>query len=615
MTADKKKKVLYIGSDDNFFNQIVSCSEAETVSIEHFLMEKMSFSDISKRDYTVIVIDGEYKNPLTIIETLRVLYNDFFKPYILLIGSIELVKTIKNQINIRNYPDDVCLKNLKPQCILNQIVFGCSNCMDSENLKCQEKEIIKGDFKTLSYGKLLFKFYNEKFTGKLVVYSYSDRAVFSFLNGEPIDIKFNRIQFTLGRMLLRMGMIDEDTYLKSLELMRKKNLRHGDALIELGFLTPSSVVDMIEKQYFEKLMYFFSKENGSYIVIKSDVEFSIQPHRDIFKLIYSGVMRHTSTKYVTDKFLVYKNFYIALLENFTLYKDKIPFSSDDIKILAYLESSPSMLEVLDASDLDLIHILKIFEVLDLCKMIKFVTTKEEAIDITKWTQPKMIELKEKIMYDYVSFKEKNYYNVLDLPTDCSFDEIKKHYIEKVKHYHPDRYSHMSLTKELMSKINEIFKLIQVAYKTLSNPESRKNYDAVISSVAVSDAMEKSSDILNAEIAFKKGEFLFKKRNYIEAERYFRQAVALYDKEPEYIISLAVTLMFLKGNHSNGFNEESKSLLEKAVYMNPYFDKAYHYLGIWNKLNGNTKEAVLYFKKALEINPTNKEAILELKTLE
>lgn len=615
MTDFKKQKVLYIGSDDDFFNQIVSCLETESVSIEHFLMKKMSFSDVAKNEYAVIVIDGEYKNPLTIIETLRVLYNDFFKPYILLIGSIELVKTIKNQINIRNYPDDVCLKNLKPQCIVNQIVFGCSSCIHYENLKFNEKEIIKGDFNTFSYGKLLFKFYNEKFTGRLVVDSYSDRAVFSFLNGEPVDIKFNRIQFTLGRMLLRRGLIDEDTYLKSLDLMTKNNLRHGDALIELGVLTPSSVVDMIEKQYFEKLMYFFSKVAGSFIVIKGDVEFTIQPRRDIFKLIYSGVMQYISTKYVTDKFLGYKNFYIALLENFTLYKHKIPFSSDDTKILASLETSPSMLDVLNATDLDLVYVLKIFEILDICKMIQFVPTKEDAIDITKWTQPKMIELKEQIMSDYMSFKEKNYYNVLDLTTNCSFDEIKKRYIEKVKHYHPDKYIHMGLSKELMSKVNEIFQLIQVAYETLSNPESRKNYDAIISSTAVSDAMKKSSDILNAEIAFKKGEFLFKKRNYIEAEKYFRQAVALYDKEPEYIISLAVTLMFLKGDNSNGFNEESKSLLEKAVYMNPYFDKAYHYLGIWNKLNGNTKEAVLYFKKAIEINPANKEAILELKTLE
>jgi len=613
--AKGKHNVLYIGTDENFFSELKSYFTTEPIFLEHFLKEGLSFAVLPSKDYSVIVVDADYKAPLTFIETLRSIYQDFSKPYIMLVANLTQVKNIKNQINIRNYPDDICLKDVNKKCIANQILFGCSSTSSTKEAICCDNEIKKGDLKDLSYGSLLFKLYKEKYTGRLILESFSDRAIFSFLNGEPVDIKFNRIQFTLGRMLLRRGILDEETYLKSMEYMSEKNIRHGDALVEMGVLSTSTIIDMIEQQYFEKLMYFFSKVSGTYLLINSDVEFTIHPKVDMFQLIYSGVMQYCSAKYVTDKFLPYKNKFVALTENFSVYKKNIPFDEKQQQLLSKLESAPELIEMFENTSLDFTEILKVFEVLYICEMIKFTETKDKAIEITKWTQPKMIELKNKITSDYMSLKEKNYYEVLGLNPDCEYSEIKKRYLEKVKNYHPDTYNHMGLSNDLMSKVNEMFQLLQIAYQTLSNPESRKNYDAIISSSVVSEAMKKSSDIINAEIAFKKGEFLFKRRNYKDAEGYFRTAVSLYNKEPEYLISLAVTLLFIENGKNADKLAEAKSLLEKAIYINPYYDKSYQYLGVLYKLSGNNKEALTCFKKAVELNPSNKEAVMELKSLE
>lgn len=615
MIANRKLNVLYIGADGLFFETLNSFFVTEPIFFENFLKEGLSFSHLPKKEYTVIIIDGDYKSPLTFIETLRTLYTDLFKPYILLVTRMDQLKILKNQINIRNYPDDICLKDVNPKCIVNQILFGCSNLICGKDTICSNDYIQKGDFKTKSYGSLIFDFFKEGFSGRLIVDSLSDRAVFSFLNGEPVDIKFNRIQFTLGRMLLRRGVIDEETYLKSVEYMSEKNIRHGDALVEMGVVSSSTIVEMIEQQYIEKLLYFFSKVTGSYLVIENEVDFTIHPKVDIFSLIYSGVMQYSSGKYLTDKFLPHKNHFIALLENFTLYKKNIPFNEEELNLLANLESAPEFIEVIEHTTLDFANVLKLFEILDICKMVQFEATKEKALEITKWTQPKMIELKNKIISDYLSLKEKNYYEVLELKTDCTESEIKKRYLEKVKNYHPDTYSHMGLSKDLMNRVNEMFQLIQIAYQTLSNPESRKSYDTIISSNIVSEAMKKSSDIINAEISFKKGEFLLKRRNYKDAEGYFRNAVNLYDREPEYLVNLAYALMFIEKKDNNGKLIEAKDLLEKAIYINPYYDKAYHYLGVLHKLTGNQKDALLCFRKAVEINPDNKEVVMELRSLE
>ena len=60
-----------------------------------------------------------------------------------------------------------------------------------------------------------------------------------------------------------------------------------------------------------------------------------------------------------------------------------------------------------------------------------------------------------------------YYQILNLPHDCSQNEIKKRYHELVLIYHPDKNSETNI---------EFFHKIQEAYETLSNEDKRREYD-------------------------------------------------------------------------------------------------------------------------------------------
>lgn len=61
----------------------------------------------------------------------------------------------------------------------------------------------------------------------------------------------------------------------------------------------------------------------------------------------------------------------------------------------------------------------------------------------------------------------DYYNILGLSNDVSFDEIKKAYRKLILVHHPDKNGGQS---------SDEFIKIQIAYETLSNPELRKEYD-------------------------------------------------------------------------------------------------------------------------------------------
>ncbi len=64
---------------------------------------------------------------------------------------------------------------------------------------------------------------------------------------------------------------------------------------------------------------------------------------------------------------------------------------------------------------------------------------------------------------------KNYYILLDVNNNASFEDIKIAYRDFAKKFHPDKNQGNKLAEES-------FKEIQEAYAVLSNPEKRKKYD-------------------------------------------------------------------------------------------------------------------------------------------
>lgn len=611
----EKVNTLYVGNDDNYYG-LINKALGQDMCISHFFKDELSFAQLPTKNFDIILIDGDYKDPLTIMETIRLSYANNAEYYMILLVTLDRLKEIKKGFSIRNYPDEIAFKNNNIIHLKNQILFGFS-CKEEfkERIKKTE-EVISGDLKKVPYGKLLFNLYKDNFTGKMIIESSVDKGIFYFYEGLPIDVKFNRLQCTLGRMLLRKGVIDEYLYLQSLELMLRKKIRHGEALIELGVLKPSELLDLIELQKKEKLLFFFSRDFGSYKIYHEDITKSlITLEVDLFRLIYEGIKNLTPNQYLVEKYLPFKNHYVALSENFVVFADKLPFTELEKDFLEILKKNPALHDALDQTKLEFITTLKVLEILYVCEMLNFTESYEMARTLSECANPRVIQLKEAILRDYARFENKNFYEILEVNRNATSDDIKKSYLRLVKSYHPDKYAHLPLNKELMQKVSSIFQKIQIAYDTLIDPNTRKSYDSSLDTPFINEMLNETDAIVNAEIAFKKGEILLRRRNFKEAEKYFRESVKLNSQEPEYILNLAIAILYQKKKNNDSYDEESKKLLERAVYMNPYFDKAYYYLGIHSKLSGNIREAALYFKKAISINPNNKDAIMELKSIE
>ena len=69
-----------------------------------------------------------------------------------------------------------------------------------------------------------------------------------------------------------------------------------------------------------------------------------------------------------------------------------------------------------------------------------------------------------------SLDNQKYYDLLELPKNCTEDEIKKSYRKMAMKYHPDR------NKDNKEKAEENFKKISNAYNILSDKNKRNLYD-------------------------------------------------------------------------------------------------------------------------------------------
>lgn len=71
-------------------------------------------------------------------------------------------------------------------------------------------------------------------------------------------------------------------------------------------------------------------------------------------------------------------------------------------------------------------------------------------------------------------KETNYYELLEVPTNASYDEIRNNYIRAKNAYSNDSIALYSLMSE--SECHSILEKIEEAYSILSIPSRRKEYD-------------------------------------------------------------------------------------------------------------------------------------------
>ncbi len=92
---------------------------------------------------------------------------------------------------------------------------------------------------------------------------------------------------------------------------------------------------------------------------------------------------------------------------------------------------------------------------------------QEDVEIT-------MEEKKEILFLYSKLDECTYYELLDVSTLATVDEIKKAFVRLSRRFHPDNYFRKQLGS-YKSKLNKIYNALGVAHSTLTDSSERREY--------------------------------------------------------------------------------------------------------------------------------------------
>ncbi len=215
------------------------------------------------------------------------------------------------------------------------------------------------------------------------------------------------------------------------------------------------------------------------------------------------------------------------------------------------------------------------------------------------------EFEEKVESIFKKLTYSDFYSILGVEKWATLSEIKKAYYNAVKEFHPDK--HLSSPSDtLKNKLNTIFSYLTTAYKTLSDPQKRIQYDNNLSNKHFTQIGEKKEEL--AKIKFKEGIYAYKKGLNSEAIKLFEQAIYLDNSVGDYYYYLGLTFSSEKRWHEAG------KFLNHAIKLQPLNPVYLAELGnILLKL-GFKLRAKRTFEKVIEIDPFNEIAVKGLKNL-
>ena len=202
----------------------------------------------------------------------------------------------------------------------------------------------------------------------------------------------------------------------------------------------------------------------------------------------------------------------------------------------------------------------------------------------------------------------DYYEILNVKTDATGEEIKEAYFVSIKKFHPD--ANMNFPEEIRIKSERIFAKVTKAYEILSNEEKRTAFDG---KEELSNIKEKAATLYEAEIIYSEGEMLLRQRNFKEAEMKFKEAIELNPDEAAYV-GINAWAKYLGANDKDEVYEGIKNELKTAIDMDQSNAENYYYLASVYKFADNLGSAEKYFIEAIKRDPNYIEAKRELRLL-
>lgn len=229
------------------------------------------------------------------------------------------------------------------------------------------------------------------------------------------------------------------------------------------------------------------------------------------------------------------------------------------------------------------------------------------------------QLVDELQSKHKRIDDQNFFEVLGVDEDVDRQAVQKAYLQLAKKWHPDRLP--AALEEQKGKVAKIFARVNEAYQTLSDDDKRAEYVELVKhgggTARDREILERAMD---AGLVYQKGEVMFKKGNYRQAEELVHQAMEADSENLEYRAMLAWIQAHRVGtppdDHSRKDHYKRQiDLLDEVIAADKNFTKALYYRGELLKRSGEEDRSYRDFRKVIALDPRNIDAAREVRLYE
>jgi len=472
-----------------------------------------------------------------------------------------------------------------------------------------EKMSLSGLLKHYSLPDILLDLQRSDGTGILEIKTDPIFKRIYIKNGIMVFATSNQEEDRLEEILLRAGKITTDQFYQSVDIMKKEGKLQGSALVELGYLKPTELIWAVKHQAEEIILSLFGWEEGKVTLIEDPLsEETITLKLSAANLIFRGIKRINKPAYFKKISPTMDTILYFSIEPMNLFQD-ISLTEADKYVLSLIDGNLTVKEILSISSLGNFQTMKTLCAFISTRMIEIkgmgVLEDKSIVEMIK--EPRTaadLEFVEKVETLYKKCQSMDHYSILGIEKGATLDQIRRAYYKTAKEFHPDKHFYIS-SGTLKSKLSEVFFYITEAYKTLSDPKLREQYNQTSK---VSTPKIKTNNLEKARLRFQEGKVAFKKGIYSDAVELFRQAAYLDSSVAGYHFYLSLAY-----EKQKNFHDAQKEII-KAIELDPFnadyiSELGYIYLGLGFNLRATTA-----FEKAIKLDPSNKKAVEALQKI-
>jgi curved DNA-binding protein CbpA len=471
--------------------------------------------------------------------------------------------------------------------------------------------------------RLLYACEQRRLTGAVEIDAPDGLATVFVRDGWPVAVRTARIVDTLGQMLLEMGAISVGAYHESLMRLAKEKRRHGEILREMGALDTANLRRGLEAQLKRKIVKLFSVQDGAFRIVTRDHDEG-RGESDGIRLdprwvIVQGVKNsYTPERLSLDLGrLAGQNLRVAA--GFWPAEGRYGLAPEDRRALELLKRFLPRAEFERQSGLGAL-------LADMVLYALWVTDGLEVQASGPGQAPRLAKVTAAVEIDPTSalrmrveskargLDDLDHFAVLEIERTATPERIKTAYMEMSKTFHPDRLAAAGLG-ELRAQGERIFARVGEANRVLGDDKTRADYVAQLNKPKPSkEEQAKVGRVMEAEMAFQKGQTFLRRGDYARAEEQFRAALKANPDEAEFHAAMAWTMFSDPKADKKRVVPEAKRMLAKARELSPKSPVPHFYLGKVFAAEGNDARAIEHLREALELKPDHLDAEREIRII-